>query len=169
LSDRVNWMEEKAKNDLKDEIKFIKPNIIGKDAPMLYLVDTLMKPTVVQTLPADYLVLFFYDPDCGVCKKKTPVLKENYAAIKKLKGEVVAICTITETDKWKKYVKTNELNWVNLADPQYRSNFRMDYNVRSTPQVYIIDKDRKIVAKKLDVEQVVNFLEEHTRLTNLNK
>lgn len=169
LSDRVNWMDEKAKNELKDEIKFIKPNIIGKDAPMLYLVDTLMKPIVAQTLPAEYLVLFFYDPDCGVCKKKTPILKENYEAIKKLKGEVVAVCTTTETDKWKNYIRTNKLNWVNLADPQYRSNFRMDYNVRSTPQIYILDKDRKIVAKRLDVEQVVNFLEEHTRLMRLTK
>ena len=37
----------------------------------------------------------------------------------------------------------------------------MEYNVRTTPQVYVLDQQRKIIAKKLDVEQLVDFLENY--------
>ncbi|MEQ8535019.1 MAG: hypothetical protein RIB86_24405, partial [Imperialibacter sp.] len=49
----------------------------------------------------------------------------------------------------------------NAADPYYRSNMRRDYNVRTTPQVYILDKNKKIIAKKLEVEQLAGFIEQY--------
>ena len=165
LSGKADWVTDESIEQIKDEVRYIKPNLIGSYAPALNSVDTTLSPFVLPQLDKDYLVLFFYDPDCGHCKKKTPVLKEIYPTIQDLGGEVVAICTTTDIDKWKKYVRDNQMEWVNLGDPFGRSKFRVEYNVRSTPQVYVLDREKTIVGKKLDVgDQLIDFMENHQRL-----
>ena len=113
----------------------------------------------ILELPAEYLVLYFYDPDCGHCKKKTPILKAAYQELLNMGVEVVAANIASEEAKWKSYIIENELNWVNVADMDFQSNFRMDYNIKTTPTIYILNNERKIIAKGLDAEQVVEFIE----------
>ena len=37
------------------------------------------------------------------------------------------------------------------------------YNVQSTPLVYILDKNKKIIAKKLAVEEIGTFIENYRK------
>ena len=166
LTSQADWITEESLEKMKEEVAFLKPNLIGQPAPALNLLDTAQSPVNALELDSEYIVLFFYDPDCGHCRKKTPVLRDSYYDLKDLGAEVVAVCTVTDQDKWRGYIKENELDWVNLADPFFRSNFRADYNVRSTPQVYVLDSERKIVAKKLDVEQLISFITDHKEIMN---
>jgi len=166
LTSQADWITEESLEKMKEEVAFLKPNLIGQQAPALNLLDTAQTPVNALTLDSEYLVLFFYDPDCGHCRKKTPVLRDSYYDLRDLGAEVVAVCTVTDQDKWKSYIKENELDWVNLADPFFGSNFRAEYNVRSTPQVYVLDGERKIVAKKLDVEQLIDFITDHKAIMN---
>ena len=167
LTGKADWVTEESKEEIRKEIRFIKPNLIGRTAPDMRLVDTLLSPFKVQTINTPFLVLYFYDPDCGVCRKKTPVLKEAYEDLKSQGAEVLAISTISEMDKWKDYIKKNDLNWFNAGDPQGRSNFRVDYNVRSTPKVYVLGPDRTIIAKNLDVSQLLGFIQDYKLMHDL--
>jgi len=164
LTGKADWLEGESLEKMREEVAFLKPNLIGKPAPALNLVDTLLSPVNVLELPDDYLVLFFYDPDCGVCKKKTPLLLDAYYDLKDLGAEVIGICVPTDVQRWKSYINEGELDWLNLADPQRQSNFRANYDIRSFPRVYILDKDRTIIAKRLGVEQIVNFIKDHKEL-----
>ncbi|MEM9326277.1 MAG: thioredoxin-like domain-containing protein [Bacteroidota bacterium] len=166
LTSKADWVSEEQLETMKEEVGFLKPNLIGQPAPMLSLLDTAEAPSNPIALADEYIILFFYDPDCGHCRKKTPILRDAYADLKGLGAEVVAVCTISDQDKWRNYIKENELNWVNLADPYFKSNFRAEYNVRTTPQLYVLDRDRKIVAKKLDVDQLVDFISNHKDVVN---
>ncbi|MDW3193917.1 MAG: thioredoxin family protein [Cytophagales bacterium] len=163
LSGAADWMEEEGLNKMREEVAFLKPNLIGQPAPALNLLDTLMSPVNVLNLPDDFLVLFFYDPDCGVCKKKTPLLLDAYYDLKDLGAEVVAVCVPTDIERWKEYINEGQLDWINLADPFRRSNFRAEYDVRSFPRVFVLDKNRKIIAKRLAVEQLVGFITDYKR------
>lgn len=167
VSGRADWISEESLQKMREEIAFTEPNLIGRVAPDLALLDTTLNPVYpLQSLLEEYIVLFFYDPDCGHCKKKTPVLKEAYYDLKDLGAEVVAVCTISNTDRWKQYINENELEWVNLADPYTQSRFKVDYDVRSVPRLYILNKERKIIAKRLDVDQVVQFITDYDNLVN---
>ena len=159
LSGDAFWADSALTSKISDRVSRIKPNLIGKQAPQLVLLDTLLKPRSLYSLKADYFVLYFYDPDCGHCKKKTPVLKELYnSKLKSMGVEVVAANIKKDVDKWKKYIRDQKLNWVNLADPHIRSNFRYEYNLETTPIIYVLDNQKKIIAKKLDVDQVEEFI-----------
>lgn len=68
---------------------------------------------------------------------------------------------MTHTDKkeWEEFVEKNELfDFINCWDPNKQSNYWTIYNVFSTPVMYILDKDKKIIAKNLAVEQMVDLL-----------
>ncbi len=159
FSGRADWVEEAALATMREEVAFLEPNLIGKKAPSLALVDTTYSPMrPLEDLSEEFLVLYFYDPECGHCKKKTPILRDNYYDLKDLGAEVVAICTISDVDVWKNYIREKELDWINLADLSATSRFRADYDIRSVPRVYVLNGERKIIAKRLDVEQVADFI-----------
>ncbi|UXX78554.1 thioredoxin-like domain-containing protein [Reichenbachiella carrageenanivorans] len=164
LKGKVDWADSTLLAELKKEMTFLRENQIGMKAPQIYLVDTLDRRTTLYDIQSDYLVLYFYDPDCGHCKKKTPVLFDLY---KKMEGDfdVAAVTVGTDIEKWKEFIQKFGLEgWLNLGDPHYKSNFRVQYNVRSTPQIYILDRNKEIIAKKLDVEQIEGFINDRKKM-----
>lgn len=165
LNGRADWITDETKKKLQEELRFMKPAMIGNIAPALIVQDTSLKVfSPLASIKEEYIVLFFYDPDCGHCKKKAPILRAAYDDLQKLNTQVVAVSTSTDVDKWKEFIKEKEFDVIiNAADTDYRSNFRADYNVRTTPQVYVLDKERKVIAKKLDVEQLVGFLRNYQK------
>lgn len=170
LSGDAFWADSETIAKIKDRVDRLKPNLIGKPAPQLMLLDTLMRPVNALRVDADYMVLYFYDPDCGHCKKTTPVLRDLYHDKLKQLGVVVVAADIKkESEKWKKYIRDQKLDWINLADPNMRSNFRYEYNIETTPQIYILDGQKRIIAKKLDVEQIEDFIKKQIEISARNQ
>ncbi len=145
------WTDKETLAKLKNRVNMIKPTFLGNDAPQLVLWDTLGNEVNLRDIDAKFTVLYFYDPDCGHCKKKTPVLYESYPDLVAKGVEIVGICTGTNEQKWKDFIIKDDLGWVNLADLESKTNVRYYYDVRSTPTVYILDKNKKIILKKIDV------------------
>lgn len=144
------WTTQETLDKLKNRVAMIKPNFIGNPAPELVLWDTLGTEVNIRDIDAKYTVLYFYDPDCGHCKKKTPELYAHYADLVAKGVEVVGVCTATDEKEWKDFIKKDGLEWINVADLNSQTYFRYYYDIRSTPTVYILDKDKKIVVKKID-------------------
>lgn len=166
LTGTADWVDQELLNKLQERIATMKPNFIGNPAPRLVLTDTLSSPHSLYNVKADYTVLYFYDPDCGHCKKKTPELYEAYQQMQP-EVEVLAINITTNHERWREYIRDNDLQWLNLMDEKGTSNFRYYYDVRSTPTIYILDKDKKIIAKKIDASQVQDFIDRHRKIQEL--
>ena len=49
--------------------------------------------------------------------------------------------------------------WINVWDPYNLTNFRFFYNINSTPMMYLLDENKKIIAKKISAETLRNILE----------
>lgn len=163
LSGRADWISEEYKQQLQDEVALIKPNLIGKPAPRLNVVDTLMQPFYLNQLSAEYTLVFIYDPDCGHCKKTIKKMEQFDSQMSQLGIAVVAVCTTTDVKRWKEFVSNSNPSWHHVIDPTGKSYFRVTYNVRSTPQVYLLDGEKTIIAKRLDIEQFVDLAK---RLSN---
>jgi hypothetical protein len=73
------------------------------------------------------------------------------------------VCTQHDREKWEKYIVDNGLGWINGWDPQRLSRFDYYYNVDSTPLVYILDRDKKIIAKRLAVEDIASFIDAYRK------
>jgi len=118
---------------------------------------------------AKYTILIFWAADCGHCQKEVPKLHENLKTlIGKVDVKVYAVQTKEELfDSWKKFIVDNKLtNFINVFDPIHLNNLKEKFDIYSTPVIYILDKDKKIKAKRLDSEQVVNMIQ---TLENIEK
>ena len=111
----------------------------------------------------EFTILYFWEPDCGHCQVETPKLKAYYDKAKNENIEVFAVCTTADKDKWTKYIEDNKLTWINGWDPKRASHFDYYYNVQSTPMVYILDRNKKIIAKKLAVEDIGSYIENYRK------
>lgn len=108
-----------------------------------------------------YTVLVFWAVDCGHCQTEVPKLHENLKELEgKIDYKVYAVQTKEELfDNWKKFlIEENLGGWINVFDPIHLNNLKERFDIYSTPVIYILDKDKKIKAKRLDAEQVIGML-----------
>ena len=163
LSGKADWVSKEFKDDLRKQIELIRPTLIGKKAHDLVMNSYKEVFVSLYDVEKDFTILYFWEPDCGHCIESTPKLKAYYEKAKNQGIEVFAICTTAEKDKWSKYIQTNNITWINGWDPQRTSRFDLYYNIQSTPMIYILDKNKKIIAKKLSVEDIGPFIENYRK------
>lgn len=121
---------------------------------------TPMFKTLFQ-VKAKYTVLVFWAVDCGHCQTEIPKLHEDLRALKgKVDYKVFAVQTKDDLfDTWKKFLIEKKLNdFIHVYDPVHLNNLKERFDIYSTPVIYILDKDKKIKAKRLGAEQVVEML-----------
>ena len=163
LSGKADWVTKEFKDDLRKQIDLIRPNLIGKKAENIVMDSYKGIFVSLYDFEKEFTILYFWEPDCGHCKEATPKLKAYYDKSKDYSLEVFAVCTTADKAKWTKYIEDNKLTWINGWDPQRSSHFDFYYNVQSTPTVYILDKNKKIIAKKLSVEEIGPFIDNYRK------
>ncbi len=156
------WTDEKQLAKIIRNAKVIEPILIGKIAPDLKLIGREKETVTIHEIESEYTVLFFWDPECGHCKKSIPAVIEFYNEYHSKGVEILGICTkLNEAaDKcWDMIDEKGMDIWLNANDPYLRSRFKQIYNVRVTPQIFILDADKKIVMKKIGAEQLSTVME----------
>ncbi|MEO6302964.1 MAG: TlpA disulfide reductase family protein [Bacteroidia bacterium] len=109
---------------------------------------------------AKYTILVFWAEDCGHCQTEIPKLSEK---LKEIKGtidfKVYAVQTKSELfEKWCKFIVEKKLDFINVYEGIPFNNIREKFDIFATPVIYILDKDKRIKAKKLGADQVVEIL-----------
>jgi peroxiredoxin len=160
LNNPKTWLDTGVVRKVRERVDAVKPNLIGNIAPDLKLPDSEGNFYSLRQVNAKFTLLYFWEPDCSHCQKTTPILNKDLFQVFKNKGvDIFAVLTQNNKEKWMKAIQEYKIQeWTNVWDPTYSSNFRKLYDVTSTPIIYILDKNKKIMAKRLDVESSVKFL-----------
>lgn len=155
------WFTDKQLEKLSERANALDPLLIGKKAPNIVVKDTAQKKFLeLYAVEADFTIVYIWSPDCGHCKTATPKLKTLYDKMKDKGVEVFAVGNEFDNKEWIKFIRKHDLNFMNGSDGEsFASNFRSLYDVYSTPQTYLLDKDKKILSKKMSIESLENILE----------
>ncbi|PID94053.1 MAG: hypothetical protein CSA95_04640 [Bacteroidetes bacterium] len=156
------WNNPTVVKNIIDKAHKIEPLLLGKKAPNLILMDTLNNLVQLYQVKARYTLVFFWEPDCGHCKKEVPHTKKLYTDFKdKYDFQIYAVCCDTSFRKMKRYITKNQLNWINVNGYYSASgDFHDLYDVYSTPVMYLLDEEKKIVAKHLLSEDIQLLIED---------
>ncbi len=171
------WVEKEQLEKIVQNAKDLDPLLIGKQAPDIRLNQRDGTPINLYDIKAKYTIMFFWRPDCGHCQKATPFMKEFYEKYHSKDIKIIAICTKfgDETENCWKYVDEKETgDWIHTVDKYHRSKFMKIYNIKATPQIYILDKNKKIISKKIGAEQLPDVMDniieqENNKLSNKEK
>ena len=157
----ASWLSDEDLAKYIDRAKKIAPNLIDNPAPELQAVDVELNPKSLYDYKAKYTLLIFYSPDCGHCIKEIPQIDSLYRAELKAKGlRVWAFNVDKEELKWREFIKKHKLDeWQHIWDPKNASKYWAKYDVQATPSIYLLDEEKIIKGKKLDVSTIAKALE----------
>jgi len=152
------WVDKDNLQKMKDAANDIRPTLVGRYAPNLTFINQKDSADIkVHDIQSPYTVLFFWAPDCSHCEKAIPHVIDFYEKYKDQGVKIFAVCTglLEEAkDCWKSVQKKHMEPFVNVYDPVLLSNFKVIYNIKSTPQFFILDKDKKILSKGIGADQL---------------
>lgn len=155
------WADSALMETIKGEVAKVKYNLIGMQAQNLKLQTYQGQTYHFYDSKAKYTVVAFYEPSCGHCKEVIPKLYTDIYKKYKDKGlEVIAVYIMTDKTEWFEFMQKHKLNdWVNAWDPTRESYYWHYYDTSTTPGLYLLDKDKKIVAKKFDIPSLDKILD----------
>lgn len=182
------WLTETSLDKVCEKAKTNRLLVYGMRPPNIILPDTTDAKWVdFYSLKKDYTILYFWDPECGHCKKVTPKLQTLYA--EKLRDRNIEVFAVgkavgADFEKWKAFIRQYNMSFINVAvtDRIYKDamdktnnqqklmellkyttieslNNQQTYDVFTTPRIFVLDKDKKIVAKGLSISQLEDFLD----------
>jgi peroxiredoxin len=169
-----SWLNEKQMEAISRRAYMLMANLIGEKAANLEMLDSSGNPSALYDLKADYTVVCFWDPNCGHCREEVPRLDSIYRASWK-EHNVKIFAVLTPDDKanakteWTKFINEHKLgDWTHvyktkaMEDADYaaqKPGFRQLYDITLTPVLYLLDKDKHIIGKKLTILQLNELLE----------
>jgi thiol-disulfide isomerase/thioredoxin len=165
------WLTEQGRKTITERAYNLMANILGTPASDILLPDSSGKEKSLYALQAEYTLVCFWDPLCGHCKEVVPKLDSMYLHKWKAAGlKIFAVAKETDgTQKdWTAFISEHKLHeWTHVYYSKSTEKKRIDagipgysqlYDVMSFPTLYLLDKEKRIVAKKLTYEQMDEVL-----------
>ncbi len=162
-----SWLTDKGMKTITDRAYSLMANIMGNPAADIELPDSSGKITSLYQQDASFTIVVFWDPTCGHCKEVLPKVDSFYLAKWKAAGmKVFAIAKETDGTKkdWTNFINEQHLqDWTHVyyskADDKARTDagipgYSQLYDVLTFPTLYLLDKDKRIIAKKLTYQQI---------------
>ena len=162
---QADFFTEKYRKFVNDRAYSLMANLIGQPAPNLEMTDTLNHPQPLYGVDARFMVVCFWDPTCSHCKEMVPRLDSIYEAKWKQEGvKIYGVMVDGGRENWTKYIRDHNLkDWIHVYETQQQHDaiaaanqpgYKQLYDVYQTPTLFLLDKDKRIIAKKLSFEQL---------------
>lgn len=157
---KVEWQYPEVKDNVIKRVKVLEPLLLEKVAPNLILLDTNNIAHSLIATKARYTLLFFWESTCGHCQQEMPKVLKFYDEFHtKYNLEIFGVSTDTSLVSWKAFIKKNKMAWINVNGHLSMSgNYHTLYDIRSTPIMYLLDENKKILTKFLLVEDITNVI-----------
>ncbi|MDR1343142.1 MAG: DUF5106 domain-containing protein [Prevotellaceae bacterium] len=176
LSGLATWASDKYKSEIKERVDKMRHSLIGSVAPELLLPTHENAYVSLLKTPAEFTVLCFWEPNCGHCKKELPLLWDLYQKLRDKGLVVFTVYTQYKRSEWDAYIAEHQYDWVYAWDGvegadrsgkpttfSVGSNFRALYDIYSTPTIFLLDKNKRIIAKRMSIETLEKILNDEMR------
>lgn len=175
----ATWLNEDQLSKITNRADELAPTVCGNRVPDIIL------PGLDQTtwnrlydLDTKYTAVVIWESSCGHCKKELPKIQELYEEWKDKGLSIFAIGNDFEPEPWQEFVEKKELTeWVHVSDnPAINNqdsamvlisrgittleslNFRTTFDVYATPKIFLLDREKVVVAKQIGAEQLGEIL-----------
>ena len=159
--ERVTWLDSAEIFALQIRAADMAKSLVGNKAPDIRAKDPSGKFRSISEITSPYIIVFLYNPTCDHCIEETPKLLEFHREWKSKGVEVFAVAIETEEADWLDFINQNQTQrWINVFDPTNQVLYRT-YYIDKTPEIYVLNPDRIIIAKNLKVHQIEPVIRQH--------
>ena len=140
-------------------LEWANKNRMGTKAANFQYTDISDKSGSLYQITAAYTLLFFSDPACPSCKANMESIV-NSAVFNKLISDrrliILSIYSEQDLNEWKAHYANYPSAWINGYDQSF--TIRDKYDLRASPTMYLLDKDKTVLLKDAPFEQIEYFL-----------
>ena len=143
-------------------LELLSKNSVGTKATDFECTFSNGKNGRMTDIVSDYLLLFFYDPDCDHCEEAIADLSasaEIAGYIEKGKLRILAVYPDGQTEAWKSYDAIPS-TWLNACDTSMKLRDEELYDLMDTPTIYLLDKRRFVLKKNILPAKLLPVLKE---------
>lgn len=165
------WLDSAGLAWYEDRARKLSPTTLGNVAPDLAMQDIwTMKDLNLHSVKAPYTLLVIWSYDCGHCKKEIPLLDSLYNSKLAAKGvKVYSVASGGDLTEIRKFVETMHIkDWVNVADFNSSTGYKAKYDAYTTPKIYLMDQDKKLIGKLLDHSNIYGLIEYYEKKKKAN-
>ncbi len=112
---------------------------------------------------AEWLLLYFYNPDCHTCKETTHQLASGLAVAKWMEEKnlkILAVYPDADLTAWKTHLSQMPAGWINAYNEGGVVKEQEIYDLKAIPTLYLLDKEKKVVLKDVTFGRLETFLQQ---------
>jgi peroxiredoxin len=150
------------KSALQKKLETFKKIATGQPAPDFEIPDDKGKPVRLSALNTEYLLIVFWSGECPHCTDMMPKVKAIYDVQKEKRMEILSVSLDTSRTSWTTVLEQEKLNWINVCDLKGFDGIPADlYNIYATPTMFLLDRNKKILAKPISYRELEIALREN--------
>lgn len=128
----------------------------GNIVPNIILPDSSGKLIDLTKIYTDSILIVYYASWCPHCQTLLPKIYDLYKNQRVKKFEVLAVSIDSSRIDWMHFVRTNKLDWLNVADLKgWDGQSVSDYFIYATPTMFLVDRQLRLIAKPSSIEELI--------------
>ena len=144
---QADFFTEKYRKFVDDRAYSIMANLIGQPAANLIMTDTQGKTRSLYEIPANFVVVCFWDPTCSHCKETIPKLDSIFQAKWKYEGVTgFAVMVDGGQDNWPNFIRDHNLgDWINVYQTTPSTMPKLQRGIRTTGSYMMFTRRRYFI------------------------
>ncbi|BEG98768.1 DUF5106 domain-containing protein [Bacteroides sedimenti] len=154
-----NMYESWEKQMYSNLLKSANQNRPGKPANNFCFTNLKNSISTLYNTEAEYLILYFYNPECEACRETSKVLEASNmnGFLKNGKIKLLAISLEPNSVLWHATAKTKPF-WLHGQDAKDNIQSQGIYDLSAIPTLYLLDKHKNVILKDCKTEDIISYL-----------
>jgi len=155
-------LEETKRQRYEYEINILDRNLPDTQAIDFNILLSNGDTTSLYSFEAEYLILYFQNPDCPTCsefREKLKNIEVLYHAINSGKLKVMTVYFESNEELWRNYLEKKAFkNWIHAWNYDLQISENHLYDVRVIPTIMILDKNKKVIKKDIFPDELEEWI-----------
>lgn len=133
----------------KYQLCMISKNRIGEIASDFEFIYQNRNKENLSNIKADYLIVFFNNPDCHDCS----LVKQILSTLNNSRVKILSIFPDDDLALWEK--TTYPKSWINGYNNR---TIHQLYDLKAIPTLYLLDQNKRIILKDAPIEEILKYI-----------
>ena len=145
---------------LREKVSRLQQTSIGGITPDIEMNTPEGEAIKLSFVQKKYTLIDFWASWCGPCRSESETLNQLYQQYNGKGFEIYGVSLDDNKDKWVKAIQKDDRTWTNVSSLQgFKTPASYDFAVTALPDNYLIDANRKIIAKNIHGEDLITLID----------